>query len=1131
MNKNNNLMDLILDQSEEYKELRKAIETKNHILVTGLQTNQRVEMALYLNRHGKKQVLVYSSDREADEAYKAITKSGISAAIIKSQDIRFYSIEAKNRSVEGELVTNLFRLMEGDYQICVITAEALMKKYIPPQRMSDPVINLKVGGILNKDKFAKDLVELGYVREHKVEGLGMFSIRGGILDIFTPGMENPVRIELFDDEVDSIRSFDIYTQKSIEKYQDIRILPSKSFLLPSQEQLSRGIASMRLDQMEDTGQDIAYDIERMERGQYFEGIEKYIDYFYSKDNTIFDYIPGEKLFVLNDPNRVLERIQGAFEEYKDSFVNALQKGFAIKKQGNLLLDYDQVVQEIQGYKNLYNTTITSSIMEFKVDAIIPIETRESRSFNGKLMEFLKEVEYLRSTDYLVIISLRDENLVRGIQKLFTDNHLQFTKLSDEVIENKISTVVFTDKYFTGGSIYSKRKLAIFTKNEIYSPSKSNERKFKEKIKTKKIETFIELKPGDYVVHEAYGIGRFLAVEQKEFDNITKDYIKIAYGYGDSLYLPLEQMSKIQRYIGSAKEDGVKLSKLGGNEWKNTKKRAKKIVDLIAQDLVDLYAKRENQMGFQFSPDGPWQREFEDDFPFVETSDQLRAIEDVKSDMQSNKIMDRLICGDVGYGKTEVALRAVFKAATESKQTAFLVPTTVLAQQHYNSFKERFRNFPIKVELLSRFRTAKEQDRIIEKLRTGEIDVLIGTHRILSKDIEFKDLGLIVVDEEQRFGVKDKEKLKNIRNNCDVISLSATPIPRTLHMSLSGIRDITTLEDPPKERIPILTYVMEAREGIMADAIMREVHRGGQVYFVYNRVQSIEKMHKFLTDLLPDIRIEVAHGQMGARKLEKVLERFTAKEFDVLLCTTIIETGMDIGNANTIIVYGADKMGLSQLYQLRGRVGRTSRQGYAYFMYEKEKVLSEISEKRLKTIKEFTEFGSGFKVAMRDLEIRGAGTLLGETQHGHIADIGYELYVKMLDESIKRLRGQEVEEEIETEIAIKINAYIPSEYIEDEMDKIEIYKKIAAIRDMEDKKNIEEEIEDRFSDIPFSVYALTEVAYIKSLGKKLKIGRIAQHRNMINFYSPEDKLIVKKDFGQAEDYKLLKNIASYLEKMV
>ncbi len=1005
-----------------------------------------------------------------------------------------------------------------------------MKKYIPGEIITGSSQEIAYGEVLDKNQLIEKLINSGYVREHKVEGIGQFSMRGGIIDIFTPGTENPLRIELFDDEVDSIRTFDIFTQKSIEKIKKVNILPARSFIYP--QDLTKAVSDIQSDISKDTSEDISFDLERIKNRIYFEGVSKYINYFYEKETTIFDYINDISLFVINDPNRVVEKFQNIHQEFSDSFQSALEKGFAVKREGDLLLPASFSLENIREKNNIFNTTITSSVKDFPIDAIVDIETREARVFNGKIFDFINEIKYLRSNDYVSVISLKDEELTKSLQKALKENNVGSVRINMDTAEAEASNVIFTDEHFAGGSIYSKQKLAIFTKNEIFNTSKSTDRKFKEKVKTSKIESFIELKPGDYVVHENYGIGKFVAVEQKEFDDITKDYIKIIYGGGDTLYLPLEQMSKIQRYIGNSAEDGIKLSKLSSNEWKKTRSRAKKIVELIAKDLVELYAKRENTKGYKYSPDTAWQKEFEYDFLYVETNDQLKAIEDVKNDMESDKVMDRLICGDVGYGKTEVAIRAIFKACMESKQCAFLVPTTILSQQHYNTIKERFANFPVRVELLSRFRTTKDQEKIIEKIALGEVDVVVGTHRLLSKDIKFKDLGLIVVDEEQRFGVKDKEKLKKLRTNSDVISLSATPIPRTLHMSLSGIRDMSLLEEPPRERQSIITYVMEARESIIADAIEREMYRGGQVYFVYNRVQTIEKMYELLRRIVPSARVAVAHGQMSPRKLEKIINGFTNKEYDVLISTTIIETGMDITNANTMIVYDADKMGLSQLYQLRGRVGRSSTQGYAYFMYEKDKVLTEVSEKRLKTIKEFTEFGSGFKVAMRDLEIRGAGTLLGETQHGHIADIGYEMYVRMLEQEIMKLRGEAVEEDVpETEVAIKLNAYIPNDYIEDEMDKIEIYKKIASISSDEDKMELELEIEDRFSDMPFSVSALLEVAYIRSLGKKLKIAKIVKDKSTVSFISREGKTIVKKDFGRLEDYKLVKSIAQYLEKML
>lgn len=1126
----NNFLRNILDASEEYKLLVDDIERgKKNILVSGLIEGQRTELMSYLSRRFEKYVLITHNDGEAQKVYTVLQKKGLNPVIIESEEIRFYSVEAKDRTLEAKLVNNLFKLSKEDYDVAIISADALIKKYVPRSIMKANSYEIKLGEVLEKNKFIDKLINMGYVREHKVEGVGQFSIRGGIIDIFTPNFENPVRIELFDDEIDSIRPFDIFTQKSIEKIKKIKILPARSFLYP--ESIETAVLEIKKDINSNTSEDIVYDLERIQNKMYFEGVSKYIDYFY-EENTIFDYIQNADIFVVNDPNRTSDKLENIFQEFSDNYQTALEKGFAVKREGNLLLSPDYVVEKLKSYRLIFNTTLTSTIKNFNVDSIIDIESREAKVFHGKIYDFIDEVKYLRSNGYNILISLKDQELVKSLQKLFREHNVNSARINKDTLESEISNVIFTNEYFEAGSIYSKRKLAIFTKNEIYSSEKNVERKFKHKVKTRKIDSFIELKPGDYVVHENYGIGKFVAVEQKEFDNIIKDYIKVVYGGGDSLYLPLEQMSKIQRYIGNSTEDGITLSKLSTNEWKKTRARAKKIVELIAKDLVELYAKRENSQGYRFTEDTVWQREFEEDFPYVETDDQLKAIKEVKSDMESTKVMDRLICGDVGYGKTEVAIRAIFKACMDSKQCAFLVPTTILSQQHYNTIKERFANFPIKVELLSRFRTTKDQDKIIEKIKHGEIDVLIGTHRILSKDIKFKDLGLLVVDEEQRFGVKDKERLKKLRTNCDVISLSATPIPRTLHMSLSGIRDMSVLEEPPKERQAIITYVMEARESIIADAIEREVHRGGQVYFVYNRVQTIEKMHELVKRIVPSARVAVAHGQMSPRKLEKIINEFTHKEYDVLISTTIIETGMDITNANTMIVYDADKMGLSQLYQLRGRVGRSNRQGYAYFMYEKDKVLTEVSEKRLKTIKEFTEFGSGFKVAMRDLEIRGAGTLLGESQHGHIADIGYEMYVKMLEQEIAKLKGEFVEEDtFETEISIKLNAYIPNDYIEDEMDKIEIYKKIASIADLEEKVELEIEIEDRFSDMPESVSLLVEVAYIKSLGKKLKIAKIAKDKNMISFISKEGKIIVKKDFGKIEDYKLVKSIAQYLEKML
>ena len=659
---------------------------------------------------------------------------------------------------------------------------------------------------------------------------------------------------------------------------------------------------------------------------------------------------------------------------------------------------------------------------------------------------------------------------------------------------------------------------------IGSNKRAKTSKSKKFNKGQKIETFLDLNVGDYVVHENSGVGRYVGIDQLSVNGVKKDYMRVVYQGGDNLYVPIDQMDKIQKFIGADTEK-VKLNKLGSSEWSKAKAKVKKEIEDMTKDLVELYAKREKIKGYRFSKDTLWQSEFETLFPYQETDDQIKAIEETKKDMESNKVMDRLICGDVGYGKTEVAIRAIFKACMDQKQVAVLVPTTILAQQHYNTFRSRFENYPIRVEVLSRFKTPKEQKQIIEDARKGLVDVIIGTHRIISKDIDLPNLGLVVIDEEQRFGVKHKESLKKIKSTVDVLTLSATPIPRTLHMSLSGIRDMSVIEEPPQERYPVITYVVEGKESIIQDEIEREIARGGQVFFVYNRVERIDEMASMIQRLVPDAKIAVAHGRMTGKELENIIIGFLNKEYNVLVCTTIIETGMDISNANTMIVYDADKMGLAQLYQLRGRVGRSNRQGYAYFMYEKDKVLSEIAEKRLKAIREFTEFGSGFKIAMRDLEIRGAGNILGPQQHGHMAVIGYDLYVKMLNEAIRKVKGEVVQEEIDVEVDLPVNAYIPDSYIDDEIIKIEMYKKIASIENEGDMNDIKDELADRFSDIPKSVNALISIAYIKTLCKQVGIEKIRMLKDEV-ILLPLTRYRTKEKNG----YKIIDELQSILEQM-
>ena len=800
---------------------------------------------------------------------------------------------------------------------------------------------------------------------------------------------------------------------------------------------------------------------------------------------------------------------------------------ALKNQGKLIYTYNDLTYLIGNKSILLNTLLAKQINEFNIKRIINFDSREVPTYNGKIEVLAEDLNRLKYNGSKVVLVTSTLDRAKKLSKDLEEFDVETIVSKSRDVEIKSSQIIIVPGNISSGFEYKSIKFVVITDNEIIGVQKrtSTKKKKKKNKNGTKIDSFLDLNIGDYVVHENSGIGRYTGIEQIVVNNIKKDYIKIIYQGGDNLYVQIDQMDKVQKYIG-ADVERVKLNKLGTSEWTKAKAKVQREIEDMTKDLIELYAKREKVKGFKFSKDTLWQKEFEDLFPYEETEDQLKAIKETKKDMESTKVMDRLVCGDVGYGKTEVAIRAIFKACMDNKQVAVLVPTTILAQQHYNTFKERFENYPIRVEVLSRFKTPKQQKQIIEDAKKGLIDILIGTHRIVSKDIELPKLGLVVIDEEQRFGVKHKESLKKIKNTVDVLTLSATPIPRTLHMSLSGIRDMSVIEDPPQERHPVITYVTEAKDSIIQDEVEREIARGGQVFFVYNRVEGIETMAARVQELVPDARVAVAHGRMTPKVLENIILDFLNKEYDVLVCTTIVETGMDISNANTMIIYDADKMGLAQLYQLRGRVGRSSRQGYAYLMYEKDKVLSEVAEKRLKAIKEFTEFGSGFKIAMRDLEIRGAGNILGSQQHGHMAVIGYDLYVKMLNDAIRKVKGEPIVEDVEVEIDLSVNAYIPDYYIDDELIKLEMYKKIACIDSMDDLVEVKNELEDRFSDMPKPVETLLNIAYIKSLCKKLKIEKVRQLKNEI-ILEPLTKYKTKEMLG----HKIVKELEELLEKML
>ncbi|SDJ83277.1 transcription-repair coupling factor [Natronincola ferrireducens] len=1106
-----------MERSLQYIQLLEAL--KGHMTpvgVHGLNDSQKSHLIYGVFEGLNRQIcLLTYSELEAQQIYQDL-KFYLKEEVLffPSKDVVFYDIEAIGDEVKEERIKTLDRLVKGGPAIVVASIEALLLKITPPHIYKKYQLTLKVGETLDLHQIIETFIMQGYERTERVDTKGQFSIRGGIIDIFPLTEENPLRIELFDDEVDSIRYFHGDTQKSIEKVQQIKIYPATEIIIETQNhnevigKLSQELKSTlkKLDSApgEKLQLKIGEVMEKLSTLGNFEGIQRFLPYIYEKTGSLLDYLQGEAVVMLDEPDRGKEKIKDFHEEFRENFKTLLERGEVLPGQGNLLFTYDDILRSLKNRSLVTSSLLPKNHPDFQPKEIINFTSRPVQTFHGKMNLLLPEIKNLVKKGYKTVLVTATKEKALKLMETFREQGIpvDFTVKEGDALPASRVTILQGNLY--RGFEYVDVKYILITDYEIYGVHKKKKQKIKRKDAAP-IKSFIDLKVGDYVVHEGHGIGKYIGIEELKVEGIKKDYLKIRYSGEDNLYVPTDQMDLIQKYIG-ADDKTPKLNKLGGTEWVKTKAKAKKAIEDMAKDLLKLYAEREESKGYGFSRDTDWQKQFEYLFPYEETPDQLRAIQEVKEDMEQERPMDRLLCGDVGYGKTEIAIRAAFKAVMDSKQVALLVPTTILAQQHYNNFKERFSGFPVTVDMLSRFRTAAQQKQTLENVRTGNVDILIGTHRILSKDIAFKDLGLLIVDEEQRFGVKHKEVLKQLKQSVDVLTLTATPIPRTLHMSMIGIRDMSVIEDPPEERYPVQTYVAGYNEALIGDAIGREIVRGGQVYYVYNRVQGIHQVAARLGTLVPQARIAVAHGQMSERQLEKLMLEYYHGEYDVLVCTTIIETGLDIANVNTIIIQDADRLGLSQLYQLRGRVGRSNRQGYAYLLYEKDKILSEVAEKRLKAIKEFTEFGSGFKIAMRDLEIRGAGNLLGSEQHGHMASIGYDLYVKLLEETIGELKGQVIEKYEDTMMELNVDAYISEKYISNQSHKIEIYKKIASIRNQEDMYMIEEEIEDRFGDIPLSARNLLLISYIKALAKNLKIQYISQKDKQIKIQFKEGKVL-------------------------
>ncbi|WP_298197734.1 transcription-repair coupling factor [Desulfosporosinus sp.] len=1019
-----------------------------------------------------------------------------------------FEILGKSRETTAERIRVLNQLAHDRKCTVVASVLAVERRLFSVDRWKKFTLTFEIGQKYNLSEVLSLLTTGGYERIETVEGQGQFALRGGILDI-APLDGEAVRIEFFDDEVDSIRTFDLGTQKSTSSQNKVLVSPAMEYIV-TKEELGELRFAIRAEARKTTGRlqrsgrkeaaerlqnKVDLLVERLEQGILDENVYPFLSLVNTPLVPFFSYLTDDHFVVLDEPLRLKEQLEFQANERLLEFTQQLENGEGVVHPESQFIVYEELLKHGDHHPLIGLSTLLRQAPGLSPKRIFNLNARPLTGFMGKTSKLVDEIVHRKDAGNVVALFVGDEDHVERLIQGLKDRGVTASRkeLLDPIEEGNVYIYPFS---LDQGFELPLGKLVILTETEIYK--RESKAIGKKPSATAQKNIFIaDLKPGDFVVHVHHGIGQFTGIERLEVGGIAKDYFGIRYAGEDRLYVPLDQLHLLQKYLGSAGETLPKLYKLGGSEWYKVKRKTRSAVKEMAIDLVKLYAQREAVQGFAFSQDNVWQTEFEEKFPYVETPDQIQSIEDVKKDMMRSRPMDRLLCGDVGYGKTEVALRAAFKAVMDSKQVAVLVPTTILAQQHFNTFKERFIGYPITIEMLSRFRSHKEQKEIIQGLKEGRIDVIVGTHRILSEVVKFSDLGLLVIDEEQRFGVAHKEKLKTLKGNVDVLTLSATPIPRTLHMSLVGVRDMSVIETPPEGRYPVQTYVTEFRADVVREAIRREIQRGGQVFYVHNRVEDMDKVTNFLSQLVPEARFGVAHGQMRERELERVMLDFLEHEMDVLVSTTIIETGLDMPNANTLIIDEADRFGLSQLYQLRGRVGRSNRKAYTYLLYKPQKVLTEIAEKRLAAIREFTEFGAGFKIAMRDLEIRGAGNLIGAQQHGHLSAVGFEMYSQMLKEAVQELRGEKLEEIIEPSIELQVDAFLPDTYVADNQTKASLYQRLAMVRNEDQLSEMVDELLDRFGTPPREVEHLIEIIRIKLLASSLKIEQIQQAKQNVS----------------------------------
>ena len=1111
----------------EYTDMKQDLDQgKGPVQISGVTDSQKVHVMHELSKDNPWRLVVTYDDTRAKEIFDDFSYFEPNTWLYPARDLLFYSSDIHGNLLTRQRMQVFKHLLEDEGGVVVTTVDGLMDHLLPLSRIKESCLNIMVGQTLDMEEIKHLLTGMGYERMGQVDGMGQFSVRGGILDVFPLTEEVPVRIELWGDEVDSIRSFDAESQRSIQQMDEVTIYPAAELIL-TKEHIEEGILRLEADEkkQEKAFRDqkkpeeaqrirraVGELVESLKEGFDVQTLDAYIRYFCQDTVSFLDYMKevGAKVtlvssgaagktaekkpasglaLILDEPQRMKEKAETVETEFRESMSHRLEQGYILPGQADLLFASKTVLAECHTPHSIFMTGLDQRLPGMTVKAKYSLTGKNLNSYQNSFEILIKDLTKWKKDGYRVVLLSASRTRASRLAGDLREYDLRAFCPEDAGRPVAPGEILVTYGKLHKGFEYPLIKFVVITEGDMFGVEKRKKKRKKYNYEGKKISSFSELSVGDYVVHESHGLGIYKGIEKIEQDHVIKDYIKVEYGDGGNLYLPATRLEGIQKYAG-ADAKVPKLNKLGGTEWTKTKTKVRTAVREIAKELVELYAARQDAEGFQYGPDTVWQKEFEEMFPYDETDDQLTAIDDTKRDMESKKIMDRLICGDVGYGKTEIALRAAFKAVQEEKQVVYLVPTTILAQQIYNTFVQRMKDFPVRVDMMSRFRTPGEMKKTVEGLKKGYVDIIVGTHRVLSKDVQFKNLGLLIVDEEQRFGVTHKEKIKQMKQNVDVLTLTATPIPRTLHMSLIGIRDMSVLEEPPVDRVPIQTYVMEYNDEMIREAIHRELGRGGQVYYVYNRVNNIDEVANHVASLVPDANVAFAHGQMNEHQLEKIMLDFINGDIDVLVSTTIIETGLDSPNANTMIIQDADRLGLSQLYQIRGRIGRSNRTSYAFLMYKRDKMLKEDAEKRLQAIREFTELGSGIKIAMRDLEIRGAGNILGAEQHGHMEAVGYDLYCKMLNEAVIALKGgQEEEETFETVVDCDIDAFIPDGYIKNEYLKLDVYKRISAIETDDEYMDMQDELIDRFGDIPKSVDNLLRVAELKAMAHRAYVTEV------------------------------------------